>query len=76
MCLVHKVEDDRGSELRPSNRVPMEGEEQDRITCDCLFYRKWILPCRHLWQAERLWGNVLREEKWATVGLLPLYFTY
>ena len=43
-----------------------EGVERDLgdgSECSCRFFTKWLLPCRHLWMAEALWGGVLSEEK-------------
>ena len=42
----------------------VERDLGDDGTCDCRFFQKWLLPCRHLWMAEVLWGGVLPEERW------------
>jgi hypothetical protein len=34
----------------------------DDITCSCLFYRKWQLPCRHILLQHRTFGAVLTDE--------------
>ncbi|KAI9854655.1 MAG: hypothetical protein M1824_000241 [Vezdaea acicularis] len=36
------------------------GEE---VTCDCLFWRQYQLPCQHIWQQELLYG-VLKDSDW------------
>jgi len=37
-------------------------ELNDDITCRCLFYRKWQLPCRHILLQHRTFGAVLTDE--------------
>ena len=32
------------------------------VTCSCLFYRKWQLPCRHILLQHRTFGAVLTDE--------------
>ena len=34
----------------------------DDVTCSCLFYRKWQLPCRHILLQHRTFGAVLTDE--------------
>ena len=40
-------------------------EPGDGGECYCSFYRKWLLPCKHLWLAEASWGCVLTDDMWA-----------
>ena len=42
-------------------------------SCDCLFFRQYQLPCRHLFQVDMLIGNVFREQDWAEVSSAPIY---
>ena len=37
-------------------------ELNDDVSCGCLFYRKWQLPCRHIILQHRTFGHVLTDE--------------
>jgi len=50
-----EVERDGGVTLR---------ELGDDITCRCLFYRQWQLPCRHIILQEKVFGGVLTDSYW------------
>ena len=51
----------RGNELLAEGVDPWPLE--DKLKCDCLFFRQYHLPCAHMWQQEHLFGGVLKEEK-------------
>jgi hypothetical protein len=58
-------------ERRECQNLLNEGEEPGELKgdvpgCDCAFFRKWQLPCRHLWMAEELFGSVLTDDRWDT----------
>jgi hypothetical protein len=36
----------------------------DELSCKCKFYRKYLLPCRHIFYWENRMGGVLREHHW------------
>jgi len=36
----------------------------DELSCKCKFYRKYLLPCRHIFYWENRIGGVLREYHW------------
>ena len=42
--------------------------------CDCLFWRRYSLPCRHLFQLDILFGSWFRKEDWQKVRLLLFTF--
>src|SRR6266516_2612738 len=50
-------------ERQPSRIYP----QGDELSCKCQFYRKYLLPCRHIFYWENRLGGVIREchwEKW------------
>ena len=48
----------------------------DAVQCDCLLYRKYQLPCRHLWQCEYVFGGVLKEDYWKEAGSMFVEFGF
>ncbi len=60
-----------------------EGEDPRELgegsECDCLFWRRYSLPCRHLFQLDMLFGGRFQEEDWQEVRspiLGHLFFTF
>ena len=53
-------------ELKEGNLLLEEEKEgreiKDGITCDCLFWQKYQLPCRHLWLSHHIFDLGFREE--------------
>ncbi|KAK9327796.1 hypothetical protein V1520DRAFT_28028 [Lipomyces starkeyi] len=37
--------------------------DEDKVQCDCLFFRKYYLPCRHIILADRT-DEILTEDHW------------
>lgn len=37
---------------------------KDDVACDCLFWRKYCLLCRHIWLQDHIFGQVLTNEMW------------
>ncbi|KAJ8098933.1 hypothetical protein POJ06DRAFT_292611 [Lipomyces tetrasporus] len=37
--------------------------DEDNVQCDCLFFRKYYLPCRHIFLADRTY-EILTEDHW------------
>ena len=56
------------SELKHGLRLREEGKlpswDGGALRHDCQFWRKWQLPCRHLWLAEHVYGDVLGQDYW------------
>lgn len=60
-------------ELKEADKLIDAGEPPRELgdhepTCNCVWFRSYCLPRRHLWQMERLWGGVLTPERWAIDG--------
>jgi hypothetical protein len=36
----------------------------DDITCHCLFYYQWQLPCHHIILQEKVFGGILTDSYW------------
>jgi hypothetical protein len=36
----------------------------DQISCRCLFFRKYLLPCRHILWKQRMFPGTIREADW------------
>ncbi len=36
----------------------------DRISCKCLFFRKYLLPCKHILWKQRMFPGTIREADW------------
>lgn len=58
-------------EYRYIEKEAEEGEDDvelhelhDDVSCRCLFYRRWQLPCRHILKQEALFGGILTDEYW------------
>ena len=67
-------EREKGELLVAEGEDPREvGKETE---CDCLFWRRYSLPCRHLFQVDMLIGGMFREEDWDEVKPLPFYASY
>ncbi|KAI9796654.1 MAG: hypothetical protein M1835_003450, partial [Candelina submexicana] len=53
-------------EIRASEQEMEAGEEarelDDACRCDCLWFRKYQLPCRHIWTQHALWGTLKEED--------------
>ena len=64
-------EREEGELLVQEGEDPREFEVGE-VSCDCLFFRQYQLPCRHLFQVDILTGKMFREEDWAEVSLLLL----
>lgn len=43
---------------RPENPL------KDDVACDCFFWQKYCLPCRHIWLQDHIFGQVLTDEIW------------
>jgi hypothetical protein len=67
-----------GESLLSEGEEPRKPAEKDDgwRTCDCNFFRSWLLPCKDLWMAELSWGSILTEDVWKTVGIAspPIYW--
>lgn len=46
---------ERGAKVRELN---------EDVSCDCVFYRAYHLPCEHMWYQEHLVGSVLTDALW------------
>ncbi len=64
-------------ELKEGNLLLEEEKEgreiKDEITCDCLFWQKYQLPCRHLWLSHHIfdlgfWGCSMQAEDSFTIS--------
>lgn len=60
-------EREEGLVLIQEGADPREFDSEETF-CDCLFFRQYQLPCRHLFQVDILTGKVFREEDWAEVS--------
>ena len=50
--------------LEDENVDPSEiGRVDDVLHCDCRFYRKYQLPCRHIWAQHELFGVIRWEDE-------------
>ncbi|KAK9319312.1 hypothetical protein V1517DRAFT_332998 [Lipomyces orientalis] len=43
--------------------------DEDNVQCDCLFFRKYYLPCRHILLADRTY-EILTEDHWNNFGVM------
>ena len=66
-------------ELRQAEKMCEEGvepfeldidEETGESSCDCVFFRSYNLSCRHFWQQEILYRNLLTSDMWARYGFM------
>ncbi|KAI9704232.1 MAG: hypothetical protein M1836_007093 [Candelina mexicana] len=54
------------AEIKAADNDCDEGEDpreiDDLSSCDCLFFQKYQLPCRHIWLQHKLWGMIKEED--------------
>ena len=55
------------SRIRLAEQLVDDGEESreltDELSCDCLWFRRWLLPCEHVFQHQLLLG-VMTPQYW------------
>src|SRR5438309_10742457 len=54
-------------EIRAFNRRIEDGKgipDHDSIECYCQFYRRYLIPCQHLFHRD-IHGDFIKEEDWA-----------
>ena len=54
-------------EIREAETLFVNGDEARhfvQLSCHCQFFRKYRLPCRHIFYADTIWSGTITEDHW------------